>query len=68
MPLDPQVIDARIWCHIAAMKVAAARVGLRREGELPLPGPAPSLRRPRPGHNPLGRPGPGGDGHGDVGH
>jgi hypothetical protein len=61
MSLSAEIVAARIACHIAAMKVMAAQVGVRRaEGEcLPLPAPAPSVRRSRP--PPLL--GSGGDGH-----
>jgi hypothetical protein len=63
MPLDAQVVAARIACHVAALKVAAAKqfCAPTKPRVLPPSVPAPA-RRPRPLGNPLVRRGPGGDG------
>jgi hypothetical protein len=50
MPLSPEIIEARIACHIAALRVLAARTLVRHTETASCPppsAPAPS-RRPRP--------------------
>jgi hypothetical protein len=64
MPLSPEVVDARIHCRVAELKVMAARIGLRRSEPVECLPPV-LARRPRSRRDalpPLARRS-GGDGH-----